>query len=81
MDKSGDGFRTRLEFKMNEFWLPVILYEINQDGSSIHEYKMNGARKTKRIELPAAKARQLAINDLNKNWEQYITKFFRNYSS
>jgi hypothetical protein len=79
MDESGDGFRCRLEFKMNEFWLPVVLYEIDHDGSALHQYTLNGARKSKRIELPSSKARQLANNDLNKNWEQYIKKFLRNH--
>jgi len=76
-DGDGSGYRARLEFKQNEFWLPVILYEINFGESFRYEYSPKGSRKTKRIDLPAPKAKQLAFNDLSKNWQQYSQKFTR----
>ncbi len=81
MTEGAAGFRSRLEYKQNEFWLPVILYEINAEGSQRHEYSLNGSRISKRIELPTAQARQLAKNDIEKNWEQYIKNFLRNPAS
>lgn len=74
-DDSAIGFRTRLEFKQREFWLPVIMYEINADTTWRHEYNPGGSRKTSRIYLPAPQAKQLAINDIDKNWEPYVKPF------
>ncbi|MBY0552540.1 MAG: hypothetical protein K2W95_34985, partial [Candidatus Obscuribacterales bacterium] len=74
-DDSAVGFRTRLEFKQREFWLPVTMYEINADTTWRHEYNPGGSRKTSRIYLPAVQAKQLAINDLEKNWESYVRPF------
>lgn len=76
-ENSSAGFRARLEYKQQEFWLPVILYEINDGTSWRHEYNLNGGRKSSRIELPPSQAKQLADNDLAKNWDNYLKKFLR----
>ena len=76
-EESSSGFRARLEYKQGEFWLPVILYEINEGTSWRHEYNLNGGRKSTRIELPPSQAKQLASNDLGKNWDNYLKKFLR----
>ncbi|MBX9688160.1 MAG: hypothetical protein K2X27_15740, partial [Candidatus Obscuribacterales bacterium] len=75
MGSDGAGFRARLEYKQNEFWLPVVLYEINDDGSWKHEFKQNGSRSSRRFDLPTSKAKQMAENDLNKNWQEAVEKF------
>jgi hypothetical protein len=76
-EDSASGYRARLEYKQQEFWLPVILYEINDGTSWRHEYNLNGGRKSTRIELPPSQAKQLANNDLGKNWNDYLKKFLR----
>lgn len=69
------GFRARLEYKQNEFWLPVVLYEVDDGDCLRHEFNLNGSRQSKKIELPSAQSRQLARNDLKKNWTQYVKRF------
>jgi hypothetical protein len=75
MDESGRGFRTRLEVRQQEFWLPVVRYEINDDTAWRHEFALTGNRNTTRIDLPSRAAKELAENDLTNNWEKYCECF------
>jgi hypothetical protein len=77
MLEDGTGYRARLEYRQNAFWLPVILYEINDDSSARHQFHLDGSRKTRKIALPPKQAKQMANNDLNKNWRQYVDGFLK----
>jgi hypothetical protein len=75
MDDSGVGFRTRLEVRQEEFWLPVVRYEINDDASWRHTFNLSGTRKTTRIDLPSRAAKEMAEHDLSMNAEKYAKAF------
>ena len=78
MDGSGVGFRIRLEVKQEEFWLPVIRYEINEDSSVRHAFNLTGNRKTTRLDLPAKAAKEMAEHDLTSNAQKYSEAFLGN---
>jgi hypothetical protein len=69
------GFILRLESKQGDVWVPVVVYEIYNDVSLRHEYKLSGDRRTIRIDLPAPAAVELAQNDITSNWTNYCLKF------
>lgn len=75
MDDSGVGFRTRLEVRQEEFWLPVVRYEINGDASWRHTFNLGGTRKTTRIDLPSRAAKEMAEHDLTTNAQKYSEAF------
>lgn len=56
-------------------WEPVVSYEIYDDVSLRHEHTLDGKKRTVRIDLPPAAARELANNDLHSNWQQYCGSF------
>ncbi len=75
MDDSGTGFRTRLEVSQQDFWLPVVRYEINEDASLRHTFNLGGMRKATRLDLPSRQAKEMAENDLTSNAEKYCAAF------
>jgi hypothetical protein len=77
MDDTGVGFRTRLEVRQEEFWLPVVRYEINEDASWRHTFNLGGTRKTTRIDLPSRAAKEMAEHDLTANAEKYAEAFLK----
>ena len=77
-DNISSGFSLRLESKQGDKWIPVVVYEIFDDVSLRHEYKLTGDRKTIRIDLPPESAVELAQNDITSNWSNYCIKFNKN---
>lgn len=71
---SEDG-KTKLEVQRNNRWAPVVTYEIYDDVSLRHEFKLDGTKKTIRIDLPPSAVRELAQNDLSGNWKNYTERF------
>ncbi len=64
-------FTISLEIKKNNTWVAVVTYEINADQSWRYEATTSGSRKGKQINLPVRLAKQMAENDITKNWRQY----------
>jgi hypothetical protein len=60
-----------LEVKQKNSWVPVITYEITGEQSWRFERTPGGSRKGKQINLPVRLAKQMAENDIMKNWRQY----------
>jgi hypothetical protein len=71
----GSGFRTRLEVRQEDFWRPVVQYEVNDDVTLRHEFSVSGKRTTNRIDLPPHAAKELAENDISAHWERYSNNF------
>ncbi|MFN8654851.1 MAG: hypothetical protein U0105_00815 [Candidatus Obscuribacterales bacterium] len=71
----GAGFRTRLEVRQEDFWRPVIQYEVNADVTLRHEFSVSGKKSTSRIDLPPHAAKELAENDISAHWEKYSCNF------
>jgi hypothetical protein len=69
------GNKTRLEVQRNNRWTPVVTYEIYDDVSLRHEFKLDGTKKTIRIDLPPSAVKELAQNDLSSNWKNYSERF------
>ena len=58
-------------------WYPILEYDIFESHALRHSFiRETGAKKSVRIDLPAAAAMELAQNDLLANWNNYKTKFF-----
>jgi len=61
----------------NKDWYPILEYDIFESHALRHSFiRETGAKKSVRIDLPAAAAMELAQNDLLANWNNYKTKFF-----
>ncbi len=71
----GAGFRTRLEVRQEDFWRPVVQYEVNADVTLRHEFSVTGKKTTSRIDLPPHAAKELAENDISAHWEKYSCNF------
>ena len=61
----------------NKDWYPILEYDIFESHAIRHSFiRETGAKKSVRIDLPAAAAMELAQNDLLANWNNYKNKFF-----
>lgn len=69
------GLKLKLEAHFQGKWMTAVFYEIYSDVSLRHEYKLDGSRKTIRINLPPPAAAELAHNDLLTNLTAYCDKF------
>jgi len=60
----------------NSEWFPILEYEIYGSYSIRHTFvRQTNAKKTVKIDLPAAAAMELAQNDLLANWSNYKVKY------
>ncbi len=60
----------------NSEWFPILEYEVYGSYSIRHTFvRQTRAKKTVKIDLPAAAAMELAQNDLLANWNNYKTKY------
>jgi hypothetical protein len=58
-------------------WYPILEYDIFESHALRHSFvRETGAKKSVRIDLPAAAAMELAQNDLLANWNNYKNKYF-----
>jgi len=60
-----------LEVQKNSEWIPIVTYEITGDQSWRFEDEPGGSRKGQQINLPVRLAKQMAENDISKNWKNY----------
>jgi hypothetical protein len=70
-----EGDKLCLEVNHESHWIPVVIYEITDDASKRHEFRLDGKRRTTRIDLPPFAVRELADNDLASNWENYYSRY------
>jgi hypothetical protein len=71
----GQGIVCQLEVWRDGGWEPVVSYEIYDDVSLRNEHTQDGRKRSVRIDLPPAAAKELASNDLNSNWKAYCGRF------
>ncbi|MBX9724907.1 MAG: hypothetical protein K2X81_26110, partial [Candidatus Obscuribacterales bacterium] len=64
-----------LEIFSNNSWLPIITYEVTAEESWRYEATPSGSRKGRQVHLPPRLAKQMAENDINKNWRQYAQDY------
>ncbi|MBX9686618.1 MAG: LysM peptidoglycan-binding domain-containing protein, partial [Candidatus Obscuribacterales bacterium] len=81
MSRSGEArgssvpYNLSLEIKQNNSWITILSYEINGEQSWRYEITPSGSKKGKPIHLPIRLAKQMAENDLSKNWRQYVAAY------
>lgn len=75
------GYYSRLEVLSGDNWHPVVSYEVRTENSLRHEYSLDGQRKTIRIDLPPECVRELAQNDVARNWQRYCEGYLAGLST
>jgi hypothetical protein len=68
-------YTLNLEILNNNQWISIISYEVTAEASWRYETTPSGSRKGRQVHLPARLAKQMAENDINKNWRQYAQDY------
>jgi len=72
-----ESFSVQLEVWMNEKWAPVIRYDSAHGFAHIDRYSPDGKKEKTALELDLNTVLTLADWDINNNWENYISDFWR----
>ncbi len=75
-DKKG-ALKLRLEMKLDNQWLPVVEYNIDDQKSGLKVYDLFGVREVVPLGLNTRAARELAENDITTNAQRYCRRFLK----
>jgi len=71
------AFAVQLEVLMNDQWIPIIRYDSAHGFAHVDRYSPKGKKEKTILELDLNTALTLADWDINNNWENCVSNFWR----